>query len=122
MSHLLFKLGEQYFGFPIGQVKDILPIPKINKIPLANKEILGVFNLRGEIVTAFDLATILEKQTRSPSMIIVTEFANDLYGFAVDQIDEIIDAVSSDGMIKHKDNFITVFNAAAFFDLQKDCL
>jgi purine-binding chemotaxis protein CheW len=92
MSHLLFKLGAQYFRFPIGQVKDVLPIPSITKVPLANKEILGVFNLRGEIVTAIDLATILEKETLSPSMIIVTEFANDLYGLIVDKVDGVTDA------------------------------
>jgi purine-binding chemotaxis protein CheW len=109
MSHLLFKLGTQYFRFPIGQVKDVLPIPSITKIPLANKEILGVFNLRGEIVTAIDLATILEKETLSPSMIIVTEFANDLYGLIVDKVDCITDSPDESITILHPDELLSKY-------------
>lgn len=109
MSNLLFKLNAKCFGFPIEQVKDVLPIPIITKVPLANKEILGVFNLRGEIVTAIDLAAILEKEKTSSSMIIVTEFANDLYGFAVDQIDGIIDSYDGSITLLDPKNLLTQY-------------
>jgi purine-binding chemotaxis protein CheW len=109
MSNLLFKLDAKCFGFPIEQVKDVLPIPSITKVPLANKEILGVFNLRGEIVTAIDLATILEKEKTSSSMIIVTEFANDLYGFAVSMVDGIIDSPDESMTILHPKDLLTKY-------------
>src|SRR5713226_5256651 len=52
-------IGDQLFGIPVLQVRDVLASQRITRIPLAPAEVAGSLNLRGRIVTAIDLRTRL---------------------------------------------------------------
>lgn len=50
-----FELAGQLYGVPILAVQEVLASAEIEPVPGAGHEVLGVINLRGQIVTVVDL-------------------------------------------------------------------
>ena len=44
-------LGDQMFGLPIDRVHDVFIASSLTTVPLAPREIMGLLNLRGRVVT-----------------------------------------------------------------------
>jgi purine-binding chemotaxis protein CheW len=59
-DYVTFTTAGQLFGLPIEHVQDVFPLADVTRVPLAGREIAGVLNLRGRIVTVIDLAHRLE--------------------------------------------------------------
>jgi len=59
-DYVTFTAAGQLFGLPIEQVQDGFTPTNLTRVPLAGREIAGVLNLRGRIVTMIDLASWLE--------------------------------------------------------------
>ena len=77
----MFVAG-QMFGIPVLQVQDVLGEQKITRVPLAPKEVAGSLNLRGRIVTAFDVRTRLGLPPRDKSatnMSVVVDHGGEFY-------------------------------------------
>lgn len=90
---LTIKVAGQLVGVPITRVRDVLFLDKVTSVPLAPKEVLGVINLRGRIVTVVDAhaALGLPIDKRPERMMCVTaEAGGDLYGVAVDRADDLL--------------------------------
>ena len=49
------EIAGQTFGIAIERVREVFAPERITRVPLAGKEIAGVLNLRGRIVTAIDM-------------------------------------------------------------------
>lgn len=62
---LLFRAGGEWFGLPIEEVKEVQPLSKITRIPHAPGEILGIMNLRGKVLTLYDLLALLQAPGRT---------------------------------------------------------
>jgi purine-binding chemotaxis protein CheW len=56
---LSFRLAGELFGIEINQVKEINRNVEYTAVPRAPDTIVGLFNMRGQIVTLFNLAKIL---------------------------------------------------------------
>ena len=56
---LLFSLGEEWYGVRIGQVREIYNEYAITPIPCVPDFIVGVINIRGEIVSVTDLSKLM---------------------------------------------------------------
>jgi purine-binding chemotaxis protein CheW len=94
-----FVIDGQLFGIPVLGVQDVLSAHKITRIPLAPPEIAGSLNLRGRIVTAFDVRRRLGLapwQKGGGSMSIVVEHDNELYSLLVDSVGEVLALAVSD--------------------------
>lgn len=101
------QLAQQAFGVPIRQLYDIVKINNIASVPRAPKEILGVVNLRGRIVTVVDTAMVLGMANESlalrttaihpnPSFMGLTvESGDDLYSFIVDRVGDVLNLPES---------------------------
>src|SRR6201995_3023833 len=48
-------IGGQLFGLPISRVQDVFMPERLTRVPLSSREIAGVLNLRGRIVTVVDM-------------------------------------------------------------------
>ena len=57
----LLSEGE-LFGIDIGLVKEINRKIKYTEVPGAPEHIVGLYNMRGQVVTIFDVACILHKR------------------------------------------------------------
>ena len=55
-----FKLGEEGFGIPLDQVREIARAERITPVPQAPPAVRGLLNLRGQPITVLDLARLFE--------------------------------------------------------------
>jgi len=90
-----FMIGEQLFGIPVLQVQDILQPDKIASIPLAPPEVKGSINLRGRIVTVFNVRQRLgldplPEDEEKQSMGVTVELQHELYTLEVDGVGDVI--------------------------------
>ncbi len=56
---LAYRLGDEAYVSPLEQVTEILPLPSLTPLPLAQPWVLGIANLRGELTPVFDLLGVL---------------------------------------------------------------
>lgn len=54
-QYLTFKLDEELFAVDVAQVREVLDLAPITKIPNTPEYMRGVINLRGSVVPVFDL-------------------------------------------------------------------
>lgn len=95
---LLFRLGEEWYAFPIEGVREIYNEYTVTRIPRVPEFILGVVNVRGEIVSVTDLGTMIRVPSRThldiaselPSAIIVAEDGC-VTAVVVDEIGDIVE-------------------------------
>ncbi|SAL12339.1 CheW protein [Caballeronia terrestris] len=95
---LLFRLGEapdseqrELYGINVFKVREILAMPAITAVAGANAEILGVADIRGQIIPVIDLAKVTGCRPKNgPKILLVTEFARTTQGFAVEEVDDIV--------------------------------
>jgi len=94
-----FTIGDQLFGIPILEVRDVLPPQPITRIDLAPPEIAGLLNLRGRIVTALDIRHRLglaSAASGEPAMSIVVDQGGELYSILVDRIGDALSLSAKD--------------------------
>lgn len=90
---LLFQLGEETYGLPIGSVDEVVRVPQdITRVPGAPDFVLGVANLRSKVIPLIDqrarFDTPMAQQTAKARAIIVT-LGNLQAGFVVDGVSEV---------------------------------
>jgi purine-binding chemotaxis protein CheW len=88
------RLGNQDFGVPVMQVRDVLCRQQLTPVPLAPRAIAGLLNLRGRIVTAIDLRPRLglpaQALANDASHIVVVENGGGLYALIVDGVGDVL--------------------------------
>jgi len=96
---LLFKVGyaqdsgqRDRYGINVFKVREIVEMPTITCVAGAKPEILGVVDIRGQIIPVINLARVMGCQARSGTkkILLVTEFARTTQGFAVEEVDDIV--------------------------------
>lgn len=53
-KYVVFRLGDERYGLPIGSVERILPSQDVTKLPKTPKMMLGVFDMRGVTIPVID--------------------------------------------------------------------
>ena len=90
---VVFQLGTEEFGVDIKQVKEIIKVTEITRIPNSPSFVEGVINLRGQITTVMDLRKRLDlevsEQTENTRIIIV-ELEKNTVGMIVDSVAEVL--------------------------------
>jgi two-component system chemotaxis response regulator CheV len=94
----LFKLGasdnsaqRELYGINVFKVREIMEMPVITSVAGSHPHILGVVNIRGQIVPVIDLpAAVGVTATNGLRILMVTEFARSTQAFAVEEVDEIV--------------------------------
>lgn len=52
---VVFKLGQEEYGMPIDQIKEVVITPAITRMPQTPEFVKGVANIRGNIIAILDL-------------------------------------------------------------------
>jgi purine-binding chemotaxis protein CheW len=88
-----FRVGEDCFAIESASVSEVLRSGKIARVPLAQKEIVGLVHLRGRIVPIIDLAGHLglTSAARQAATHLVIRIQGDCYGLLVDEMLDVID-------------------------------
>lgn len=100
---LTFTLGEEAYGIPILNVKEIIGMMDITHVPNMPEYIKGIINLRGKIISVMDLRLKFgdeSKEYNDRTCIIVIEIkledTTKLTGLVVDTVSEVLSINSED--------------------------
>lgn len=105
---VIFTLGNEEFGVRINEVKEIIRMEQITKLPNTDNYVSGVINLRGEIIVVIDLAMklgIARHENDKNTRIIVIEVNDNTIGMIVDSATEVMRL--NEGQIKPAPAIIT---------------
>ena len=87
------RLGDQLFGISVLAVQDVMRYQPIAFIPLASDVIAGSLNVRGRIVTAFNMRQRLGMETYpnlESIMMVVVDFQHELFALMVDSVGDVL--------------------------------
>jgi purine-binding chemotaxis protein CheW len=94
---LTFTLGEESYGIPILNVKEIIGMMNITHVPSMPKFIKGIINLRGKIISVMDLRLKFGNESREYNdrtciIVVEMEFSDRirLTGLVVDAVSEVL--------------------------------
>ncbi len=95
---LLFRLGQspgterrELFGINVFKVREILVMPEITVMVNAPPAVMGIANVRGQMITVVNLPALVGcNPTKGLGILLVTEFARTTQAFAVEEVDEIV--------------------------------
>jgi purine-binding chemotaxis protein CheW len=94
LSFVTFKVAEHFFGVPVERVQDILIPDTIAAVPGGPKEVRGLINLRGRIVTVVDLRvrlSLANAETGNPrGMCVTVEKDGEFYTLLVDRVGDVV--------------------------------
>ncbi|OQW69383.1 MAG: chemotaxis protein CheW [Proteobacteria bacterium ST_bin11] len=97
-QYLTFLVGTESFAVNILDVKEIIEIANVTKVPLTPDYIHGVINLRGSVVPVIDLSARLSRHCsdvskRSCIVLVAVEGSEgaQLIGMLVDEVREILE-------------------------------
>jgi len=93
---LVFRLGKdaksgtrEMFGINVFKVREALVMPPITPMPGAPEHVMGVANIRGQIIPVVNLPAVAGCVPSGLNILIVTEYERSIQGFAVEEVEEI---------------------------------
>ena len=92
---LLFRLhGKTLYGVNVFKIKEIMPAPAISKVPKSDPRIVGLLDVRGQILSAVDIALALDMPPQDLSKDDVTllymEFSRQTLCFLIQDVERIV--------------------------------
>ena len=86
---LALRLDPWNLLFPLDQVYELIPIPRITRVPGVKRWLLGIANLRGTIISVVDLRQFLGGNASTPtasSRMVIVRSGQSAYGLLIDSI------------------------------------
>jgi purine-binding chemotaxis protein CheW len=88
--HVRLRIGAETYAVPVEHVLEVAELGEVTPIPGSPPELLGVRNLRGQILPIVDFAQVFGiPASRSAQRLIVAEGRGHRAGFAVDEVSDI---------------------------------
>lgn len=90
-----FHVGELFLGVDLMQVQEVNRLQDLTPVPLAPSVVSGLINLRGQIVTAFELRERLGLAPRAEGvrpMSVVMRGEQGIRSFLVDSVGDVVEA------------------------------
>lgn len=136
-----FRLGNELYGVDIMSVKEIVKIQPIRPIPNAPNYMVGILNLRGEIIPIIDLhrrfhidfANGEEELDELESGFIILNIEGNQIGIIIDRVSRVAAVESSEiqvaprmsggigseyikGVVRNDDGYLIILNIVRLFD------
>ena len=90
---VMFLVGDEVFGVDISQAREIIKLQEMLRVPNTPPYIEGLINLRGKVLTVFNLRKRLgfnEQEFDENCKIIIVNYNDMAIGFTVDLVSEIL--------------------------------
>ncbi len=102
--YLTFSLGTELYGIPVLNVREIIRLCPITRLPRVQPHVSGVINLRGTVIAVLDLRSKFQLPHVQPgerACIIVVQInghpgQTSQLGFIVDAVEEVVQVGPSD--------------------------
>lgn len=92
MEVVVFMLGQQRYAMPLAAVQEIQQIVAMNEVPDSTSGLVGLINLRGDVVPAIDVRRLLGMEhlpygLRTP--MVLCRVRGSLVAFIVDEVEDV---------------------------------
>jgi len=94
-----FRLENEKYGIDVMQVQEVLRVTEIAPVPGAPSYVLGIINLRGNVVTVIDTRSrfgLPSAEMDDSTRIVIIEADEQVVGILVDSVAEVVDLKSSE--------------------------
>lgn len=84
-----FRLGEEWLLAPQEEVREVIPLPPLTRVPNARAWLLGIANVRGSLLTVLDLHQVVGQGPPLPQRmqrVLVLKSARLPVGLLVDEV------------------------------------
>lgn len=99
LQWVTFRLDNETYGVNVMQVQEVLRMTEIAPVPGAPGYVLGIINLRGNVVTVIDTRKRFGLEPRElddATRIVITEIEQQVIGMLVDAVAEVVDVRMSE--------------------------
>lgn len=94
LQWVTYQLQDETYGINVMQVQEVLRITEIAPVPGAPSYVLGIINLRGNVVTVIDtrhrFGLNVKESNDEQSRIIIVEVNGNVIGMLVDSVAEVV--------------------------------
>jgi|TARA_B100000745_G_scaffold296136_1_gene241103 purine-binding chemotaxis protein CheW len=93
LQWVTYKLANETYGINVMQVQEVLRYTEIAPVPGAPEYVLGIINLRGNVVTVIDTRQrfgLESTETNDNTRIIIIEAEQNVVGILVDSVAEVV--------------------------------
>jgi len=93
LQWVTYQLADETYGINVMQVQEVLRLTEIAPVPGAPDYVLGIVNLRGNVVTVIDTRrrfNLPPHTTDDASRIIIAEVSGKVIGMLVDNVSEVV--------------------------------
>lgn len=92
--HLVtFVLDGEEFGIPIGQVREVIRVTEITRVPQARQHVRGVTNLRGRVLAVIEIRSrmgLAPAEITPRSRVVVVGVHDRTLGILVDGVSQVV--------------------------------
>ncbi|MDX2319282.1 MAG: chemotaxis protein CheW [Moritella sp.] len=99
LQWVTFKLENEIYGINVMQVQEVLRYTEIAPVPGAPDYVIGIINLRGNVVTVIDTRVrfgLMPSEVSENSRIVIIEAEKQVIGILVDGVAEVVYLRSSE--------------------------
>lgn len=94
-----FRLNEEIYGINVMLVQEVLRVTEIAPVPGAPNYVIGIINLRGNVVTVIDTRMrfgLPPQDMDDSTRIVIIETDNQTVGIVVDSVSEVVDVYANE--------------------------
>lgn len=94
-----FRLDNETYGINVMQVQEVLRVTEIAPVPGSPNYVLGIINLRGNVVTVIDTRQrfgLVPRDMDDSTRIVIIEVNKQVVGILVDSVAEVVDLRASE--------------------------
>ncbi|MCM2678993.1 chemotaxis protein CheW [Echinimonas agarilytica] len=99
LQWVTFRLDNETYGINVMQVQEVLRYTEIAPVPGAPNYVMGIINLRGNVVTVIDTRSrfgLVGSEVTDNSRIVIIEAEKQVIGILVDSVAEVVYLRSSE--------------------------
>ena len=134
LQYLTVRLRDEWYALRVDYLVELLPAPRITRVPSVPEHILGVMNFRGEVLSVIDLKRFFALPQSEPSpdlIVVVVEHGEVRTGLLVDGVGDLVplspgdlteeplvagraQRASFEGAVRFKGGLISLINLEGF--------
>ncbi|OOZ42145.1 chemotaxis protein CheW [Solemya pervernicosa gill symbiont] len=99
LQWVTFQLEQETYGINVMQVQEVLRVTEIAPVPGAPNYVLGIINLRGNVVTVIDTRRrfgLMPEEMDDSTRIVIIESDKQVVGILVDSVAEVVELAMSE--------------------------
>jgi purine-binding chemotaxis protein CheW len=101
-QYLLFEVGSRPYCVSLNAVREVRRLGVITEVPQSPEHVLGVINLRGDILPVIDLQRLLTGEPRAVDLVqstcLIGECGERIAAFCVDVVSDVVE-IAAESML-----------------------